>query len=47
MLRVLQRAGWRLKLAGWSWIEMGDGWRWMVGGAGWMWVRGLAISLNY
>ena len=35
-LRVLQRDRWRLKWAGWRWMELGgDRWRWMeVGGDG-------------
>ena len=31
LLRVLQRAEWRLKWAGWRWMELG--------GAGWSWVE--------
>ena len=34
-LRVLKRAEWRLKWAGWEWME--------VDGAGWRWVNGLLI----
>ena len=36
MLRVLQKAGWTLKWAGWRWMELGvDGWSWVeLGGAG-------------
>ena len=37
LLRVLQKAEWRLKWAGWSWAE--------VDGAGWSWVHGLVIPL--
>ena len=34
-------AGWRLKLAGWRWMELGGaGWSWVeLGGAGWSWVE--------
>ena len=34
-------AEWRLKWAGWRWMELGGaGWRWMEG---WRWVQGLVI----
>ena len=34
LLRVLQRAGWRLKWAGWRWVELGGGgWSWVEVGA--------------
>ena len=34
MLRVLQKAGWTLKWAGWRWMELGvDGWSWVELGA--------------
>ena len=48
MLRMLQRAGWRLKCAGWRWMELGESWneldggRWSwveLGGGGWSWVE--------
>ena len=47
-LRVLQRARWTLKSAGWRWVEVsqgwnelgGAGWRWReLGGAGWRWME--------
>ena len=38
LLRVLQRAGWRLKWAGWRWVELGGGWN-ELGGGGWSWVE--------
>ena len=38
LLRVLHRAGWRLKWAGWRWMEMGGGWNGLDGG-GWSWVE--------
>ena len=38
LLRVLQRAGWRLKWAGWRWMELGGGWN-ELGGGGWSWVE--------
>ena len=37
-LRVLQRAGWRLKWAGWGWMELGGGWN-ELGEGGWSWVE--------
>ena len=37
-LRVLQRAGWRLKWTGWRWMELGGGWN-KLGGDGWSWVE--------
>ena len=40
MLKVLQRAGWRLKWAVWRWMELGGG-----DGAGWRRVHGLAIPI--
>ena len=45
LLRVLQRAGWRLnELSGdeWSWVEVEMSWV-EVDGAGWRWVHGLVI----
>ena len=42
MLRVLQRAGWRLKWAGWRSIELGESWN-ELGALGWSWVNGLVI----
>ena len=38
ILRVLQRAGWRLKWAGWKSIELGESWN-ELGGVGWSWVE--------
>ena len=38
LLRVLQRAGWRLKWAGWRWVKLGGGWN-ELGGGGWSWVE--------
>ena len=37
-LRVLQRAGWRLKWAGLRWMELGGAWN-ELGGDGWSWVE--------
>ena len=42
LLRVLQRAEWRLKWAEWRWMELGEGWK-ELGGGGWSWVHGLAL----
>ena len=44
-LRVLQRAGWKLKWAGWRWMELREGrWSWVKeDGARKRWVHGLAI----
>ena len=41
LLMVLQRAEWRLKRAGWRWVELGGGgWSWVgLGGGGWSWVE--------
>ena len=37
ILRVLQRAGWRLKWAGWRWMELGGGWNELDrGGSSWV-----------
>ena len=36
-LRVFQRAGWRLKWAGWRWVDVGGLWN-ETGGAGWRWM---------
>ena len=38
LLRVSQRAGWRLKWAWWTWMELGGGWN-ELGGGGWSWVE--------
>ena len=38
LLRVLQRAGWRLKWAGWRWVELSGGWN-KLGEGGWSWVE--------
>ena len=54
LLRVLQRAGWRLEWAGWRWMDLGGGWNglsggewsWVeLGGGGWSWVHGLVIPI--
>ena len=37
LLRVLQRAGWRLKWSGWRWLQLGRGWN-ELGGGEWSWV---------
>ena len=37
LVRVFQRAGWRLKWAGWRWMELGGDWN-ELGGGGWSWV---------
>ena len=38
-------AGWRLKWAGWRWMELGGArWSWVeLGGSEWRWVHGLVI----
>ena len=38
LLRVLQRAGWRLKLARGRWMEL-EGSENELGGSGWSWVE--------
>ena len=37
-LRVLQRAGWRLKWLEWRWMELGGGWN-GLGGGRWSWME--------
>ena len=39
LLRVLQRAEWRLKWAWWRWMVLGGGWN-ELGRGGWWWVHG-------
>ena len=34
----VERTGWKLKWAGWSWMELGEGWN-ELGGGGWSWVK--------
>ena len=34
----VERTGWKLKWAGWSWMELGEGWN-ELGGGGWSWVE--------
>ena len=46
-LRVLQRAEWKLKSAGWRWIEL-DGVKMSrveVDGVGWRWVHSLVTPI--
>ena len=38
LLRVLQRAGWRLKWAWWTWMELSGGWN-ELGRGEWSWVK--------